>query len=184
MKAMLTSTTLATVLATLTASVWQPHVHAAQPDSHRPGAAVRIGTIDSRAVAIAYYRSAAFQKILGEKRARQQKAKEAGNTALALQIEAEGRQLQDRINRQGFGNASVGDVIRQVANELPQVSDRVGVDVIVSRWDLVFTKSDTRFVDVTDQLVQLFSPDKKTLEAIAAVRKTRPGPPNELHTDK
>ena len=183
MKAMFTFSLLATVWAALAASGWQRHVYAAPPNSPQPGSGVRIGTFDSRALAIAYYRSAPFQKILAEKRAQLSKAKAAGDSAAAGQLEAEGRRLQDQINRQGFGNAPIGDVIKHVENELPKVSDKAGVDVIVSRWEVVFEKSGTTFVDVTDQLVQLYKPDKKTLKVIAAVRKTKPVPSDELHTD-
>jgi hypothetical protein len=184
MKATLTSMLLATVLATLTANAWQTPVRAVEPDNQQPDAGVRVGTFDSRAVAIAYYRSMEFQKVLGEKRARQSKAKQASDAAAVQLLEAEGRQLQGLINRQGFGNAPIGEVIKRIEDELPKVAKRVGVDVIVSQWDVVFQKSDTSFVDVTDQLVQLFKADKKTLEVIAAIRKTRPVPVSELHIDK
>ena len=184
MKTFLTCWLLAAALASLPAIVWQTQVHAAEPDHQQPGSAVRIGAFDSRAVAIAYYRSAKFQSVLGKMRAEQSKARAAGDSATVQRLEIEGRQLQDRINRQGFGNAPIGEVIKQVENELPKVSERVGVDVIVSRWDVVFEKSDITFVDVTDQLAQLYKPDKKTLEVIAKVRTSRPVPVGELHTDK
>jgi hypothetical protein len=117
-------------------------------------------------------------------RTKQKMAKEAGDSAAAQQIEAEGRRLQNMINRQGFGNAPIGDLIEQIEDELPKVSQRAGVDVIVSRWDVVFQKPDANFVDVTDRLVQLFQPDKKTLEVIAEIRKTSPVAVERLQVDK
>jgi hypothetical protein len=184
MKAMKNLRMLAKVLTTLAAIVWQAQSRAAEADQEQPGSVVRIGVFDSRAVAIAYYRSPEFLKLVEEMRAKQRQAKEADDSATVRKLEAAGRQLQDLINRQGFGNAPIGDVIKRIENDLPKVAERVGVDVIVSRWDVAFQKSNTGFVDVTDQLVQLFAPDKRTREVVAELRKTKPVPSSELHIDK
>jgi hypothetical protein len=181
---MMMNVKLMVIVTAVTAIMSQTHVDADEPQNEQSRSGVRIGTFDSRAVAIAYYRSTEFQKVLGEMRAKQSEARETGDSGAVQQLEAEGRRLQDLINRQGFGNATIGDVIKQIEYELPKVSERAGVDVIVSRWDVVFQKSDATFVDVTDRLVQQFKPDKETLEVIAKVRKTKPVPVNELQVDQ
>lgn len=150
---------------------------AAAPREHPT---VVVGTFDSRAVAIAYTRSAAFQEHLAGLRAELERARAAGDAERVAELEALGPAMQERIHRQGFGTAPVDDVVARIDARLPQIAREAGVDVIVSQWALAYRGPAARFVDVTDGLVAEFEPDAATLKAIREIRKTDPVPADQL----
>ncbi|MHC4295393.1 MAG: OmpH/Skp family outer membrane protein, partial [Planctomycetota bacterium] len=100
-----------------------------------------------------------------------EKAKGTGDEKLAKQLEAEGRSRQEQIHRQVFGTAPVNDALEKIKKDIPKVARSTGVDVIVSVHDVVYQSPSAKFVDITDQIVELFDPDEKTLEKIEAIRK-------------
>ena len=126
--------------------------------------ASRVGSYDSRAVAIAYYQSDAFA-------ARLRALRESGAS------DADGAALQAHLHRQGFGTAPVDDVLDTVRAQIPDVMADAGVDRLVSKWDLADA---TTTIDVTDRLVALFDPDEATLRTVAEIREKDPVPESEL----
>src|SRR5437762_2868228 len=68
----------------------------------QPSAAVRIGTYDSRSVAVAYVRSAQFQTIMTDLQKQRADAVKANDAARIAQLEAKGESMQRRIHLQGF----------------------------------------------------------------------------------
>lgn len=141
-------------------------------DSPADSGRTRIGVYDSRAVAIAYGRSAAMARSLEELRTQHEAAKKAGDRAAVKQLEARGEARQIRLHLQAFSTAPVEDCLEVVRDSLPDVARRAGVAVIVSRPD--FHDDSVELVDVTAELAALFNPDAKTLEIIAEARKRPP----------
>jgi hypothetical protein len=141
---------------------------------------LRLGTFDSRAVAVAYARSETFAAKVGELREDLAKAKEDGNETRAKELEETGRALQQRLHRQGFGTAPVDEILEHIRAELPEIARRAGVDVIVSEWDLAYRDDSAELVDVTDLLVSRFDPDDETLKIVRERRDRRPVPPEQL----
>lgn len=66
---------------------------------------VRVGTYDSRSVAIAFAGSEAFNIWMGALKAEHDKAKAAGDYSRVAQLEAEGVARQTLMHRQGFSTA-------------------------------------------------------------------------------
>lgn len=143
-------------------------------------ATVVLGTFDSRAVAVAWARSRAFADALHEQRVELDRAQAAGDADRVARLEAEGESLQDRLHGQAFGTAPVDDVLARIADRLQRLAREAGVDVIVSRWDVVHRGPLARTVDVTDRLTALFDPDRRTLEVIREVLASDPVLPEEL----
>jgi hypothetical protein len=163
----------------------------AAPQDAAPAAkapAVVVGTFDSRAIATAWIRSKAFGQYLNGQRGdigrALERAKSAGDLALAAQLAALGPAMQRRGHEQGFGTAPVDEILARVQDRLPAVAKQAGVDVIVSKWTLTWRSSDARFVDVTGPLVALFEPDEKTLEVIRQLIETEPLPPERIEHDR
>ena len=138
-------------------------------------ARVRLGTYDSRAVAIAYGRSKPFLDRVSELRAQHARARETGDQKAAERLAKEAQELQLRIHLQGFSNAPVDDVLAHIADRLPEVAQRRGVAAIVSSADY---RDDARVevVDVTDDLTSLFEPDAQTQKVIADLMRQPPLP--------
>ena len=149
---------------------------AATPQESR----ARIGVFDSRAVAVAYAASPQFRATLDALVAERDRAKAEGRTDRVRELEAEGAERQERLHEQGFGTGDVGELLALIRDELPAISEQAGVDLLVSKFDIVWKRADAQWVDVTDRIVEPFHPDAKTRERIAAVRKMEPVPLSEL----
>lgn len=159
------------LLATLTTTITTP---AHQPGVPSEDKKVRVGVFDSRAIAVAYYRSRNFSNIMKELHADHEKAKAAGDEKLASNYEARGRALNDLAHQQGFGTGSVDTILKKIKDQLPAIAKANNVQVMVSQWNLAYQEQDAKLVDVTDQLVKLFHPDEATLKVIQDLRKKAP----------
>ena len=139
-------------------------------------AAVRIGTFDSRAVALAYYRSPDVMKELMGMRAEMQKAKEAGDQKKVEELQARGPAMQMLMHQQGFSNGSIGNIMPSIADRLPGIAKAAGVVAIVSSWELCHSAPGVELVDVTPQLVALFAPDAQTTKILDSMKGQKPIP--------
>lgn len=139
-------------------------------------AKVRVGTFDSRAVAIAYARSAMFAPIMKDWRDKYEKAKAEKNEAVIKECEAWGPNYHKLQMLQGFSTASVADIMEKVKESLPKVAQEAGVGMIVSKWELAYSSSSAEIVDVTPHLVKLFNPDNQTLKILEELSKQPPIP--------
>jgi hypothetical protein len=145
---------------------------------------VRVGTFDSRAVALAYYRkfykSPEFTARMKKLRADHDQAKAAGDEEKAKRLEAEGRGEQARSHSQVFGSAPIDDIVAKIKDRLPEIAKQAKVDVIVSKWSLTYHSPDAQFVDVTEPMVKLFQPDESTLKILREIPKHQPLSAEEL----
>jgi len=148
---------------------------------------VVVGTFDSRAVAVAYIRSDAFNEYLRGQQAdierAIERARSAGDRELLTDLEALGPAMQQRTHHQGFGNAPVDDILARIEDELPGIAQEAGVDVIVSKWSLAYRAPAAALVDVTELLVAEFEPDERTLRMIRELCETEPVPLDQISED-
>lgn len=151
-----------------------------QPAKKCSKARTRIGTFDSRAVAVAYAHSDWNDKKLKAKMAEMKKAKAAGDTKKIEELEKWGKTQQDKLHRQGFSTASVHDILENIKNDMPRIAEETGVDIIVSRWDIVYQNPSAELVDITDEIVKPFNPDPKTLKIIKDLLNQPPLPEEVL----
>lgn len=138
--------------------------------SQEAAAKVRIGTYDSRAVAIAYAASG-FNPV-AEKQRELKAAKAAGDRKKIAELEAWGPAHQRALHRQGFGRVPVDDLLAHVAGRLPEAARKAGVEAIV--FECNWSSPGLEVVDVTDALVALYAPSERTLAMIADLKKHPP----------
>jgi hypothetical protein len=141
---------------------------------------LRVGVYDSRAIAIAHYNSDYWNKILTEKRAELEQAKKEGNAEKVRQIEAWGPAQQTEAHLKGFSTAPVHELLVPVKDKLPDVAQKCGVDVIVSKWEFDYQSPDAEVMDITDQLAALYNPSEKTLNWIRQTKDIAPLPEKEI----
>ena len=141
---------------------------------------MRVGVFDSRAVVIAFANSDMNDKELKAKMAEYDKAKAAGDTEKIAELEAWGSARQEKYHRQGFGTVPVDDILIHIKKDLPQIAKAAGVDIIVSKWDVVYKTKGAVVVDITDEIVKPFKPTAKALKSIKALMKWKPLTEKEL----
>jgi hypothetical protein len=157
--------------------------HGAHAETTKASSPVRLGVFDSRAVAIAYYRSDAHMEYIKNLKAEYAAATEAGDDARAEELSHEGESSQALAHKQGFGSWPVDDLLDRIADDLPAIARNAGVDVIVSKWDIVHADPSLEFVDVTLAMVQPFHPDEAVLKLIRdELPKVDPVPIAELES--
>jgi len=141
-------------------------------------AALRIGIYDSRAVAFAWFWSAAHQNQLNEQMRAARAAKAAGDTNRFNELGTALREQQDRIHREGFSTAPPTEALAELKVRLPEIQRAAGVSVLVSKWDEGSLRQfkGAQQVDVTDQLVREFNPTEKSLKTISELEKSKPLP--------
>lgn len=149
-----------------------PSLSRAEGTAH--GGKLRIGVYDSRAIAVAAVRStkAAIQDDIRDLQRQLHEAEAAGDQKRAGQIKARGKNLQTVKHLQAFSNAPVDEYIARLSDQLPQIARENGVAAIVAKLD--FQSDEVEVVDVTDALVQAFSPDEKTMKMIEDLRQHKP----------
>lgn len=130
------------------------HATSAEPE------AVRIGTYDNRAVAIAYVRSG--HGPMDAQMTEYQAAKAGGDKARVKELEAWGEMHQRLLHFQGFGKYPVDDMLAEVPEGLARIAAANDLDAIV--WLPSYTGEGVEIVDVTEDLVRLFSDDEQVLK--------------------
>ena len=143
-------------------------------------AAVRVGTFDSRAVAVAYARSEAFARYVKGLRAEREKAKAAGDEKRVKELEGKGAAQQQLLHKQAFSIWPVDNILKHIKGNIPEIAKQADVDVIVCKWDLVYQRKGVEFSDVTDLMVKQFDPNEQTLKTIKELQEKDPVPLEEL----
>jgi hypothetical protein len=138
----------------------------------RPGAPpkARIGTYDSRAIAIAYAPSK--HNPVAEKLKEHAAAEARGDTKRVKELEAWGAEHQRQLHRQGFSRLPVDDLLEPVADRLLEVAKAAGVDAIVFGCNQ--HTAEVELVDVTLAIVALYEPSERTLEYVRSAMRTEP----------
>lgn len=140
---------------------------------------VRIGTYDSRIVAVAYGRSAEFVNYIGELMAEYEEATEAGDTTRVAELTAEGMALQELMHKQVFSIYSVDSILEQIEEELNAIMEENGVESLVNIWENEEITG-IEYIDVSDQIAQIFNPDTETLSIIEEIKGVAPIPLEEI----
>lgn len=139
---------------------------------------VRVGTYDSRSVAVAFAGSEAFSKWFGDLKAERDKAQAAGDQNRVAELKAEGAARQKLMHAQGFSTASVDNILNQIKDSLPSIREKAGVTVLVSTWDKdgLAEYKDAELVDVTMALVDAFHPKDRQRKSAIEIQKHAPIP--------
>lgn len=175
--------TFAVIAVALAALAAHTTVEARQSQKKTSGSKVRVGTFDSRAVAMAYFATEAFKRQLSGLHAEHEKAKAAGDEKRVKELEAEGPALQELMHKQGFSTWPVDNILETIKEKIPAIAKQGNVDVIICKWDMVYQRPGIELVDITDLMVQPFNPDEDTLKTIKDVQKHAPVSIEDLEND-
>ena len=118
---------------------------------------VRVGSYDSRLIAVAYYNSKLF-KLPAEVREKMKAAQEKNDTVTISAISKEMPLRQRYMHEQGFGKASVCYLIEEIKDKVAEYVKKEKLDFIVSKWEMSFINPNYEVVDITLSLSNLFEP--------------------------
>jgi Skp family chaperone for outer membrane proteins len=141
---------------------------------------VRIGTFDSRAVAIAYGQSAAFGTEMKQLMADFQKAKQEKNEKLIAELESKGQTQQKLLHLQGFSIGSVSEILANYKDAVAAVAKEANVSAVVSQYELLYQGSGIETVDVTEALARKINGEPRIVEMLGEIKKVKPLPMIEV----
>jgi len=161
-----------------------------QPQEEANARATRIGTYDSRAIAVAFVGSEVYKATVGKKMAdmmvEYKEAEAKGDAKRVGELKAWGEAQQALRHRQAFSTASVADILGHIADQLPKIKRRANIELLVSKWNtkaLAKHKSAEQ-VDVTMFLVEAFKPHEKQKKSAIEIQKHDPVPLEKMKAHK
>ncbi len=150
----------------------------------------RIGTYDSRAIAVAFVGSEVYKVTAGKKladmMAEYKKAKAAGDKKRVEELKALAEAQQALLHKQGFSTAPVDDILDHINNQLPAIKKQANVGLLVSKWDkrTLAKHMSAERVDVTMNLVEAFKPNDKQRKSAIEIQKHAPVPLEKMKGHK
>lgn len=137
-------------------------------------AQMKVGTFDSRAVAIAYAQSPAFGEQMKQTRADFEKARSEKNESLSKQLAERGMTQQRLLHLQGFSTCSVSEILALFPDAVAAVAKERGVDLIVSQYEVQFKAGTVETVDITETLVTKINNSQRVLGMLSEMKKQKP----------
>ena len=144
---------------------------------------LRVGTFDSRCIALAYGRSDEFMKLRDSIETVYSKAKADTNKQIIEEIEQFKKTMQVLLHQQVFSNSSIINLLAKLKEKFPTIADDNDVQMIMSKWEIMFTDESIELVDITDQLVDCFNPNEETRKILENVKSTDPVLIEEISVD-
>jgi len=135
---------------------------------------VRVGVYDSRAIPMAYTHSQYGDDFMPKLERQKKEAEAKGDVKKAQELEKKMQRHALKKHKQVFSTTPVHDLLKVIEERIPEVAKRTGVDLIVSKWEIVYLASDVEVVDVTLEMAKMFEPKLGTLEAIQELMKKEP----------
>ena len=169
------------VLFVLAALAISASIGVAQAGEKDTGTKMLVGTFDSRAVAMAYYQSEIHAKYIKDLKAEYAIAKAAGDEERVRELTAEGEASQELAHKQCFSTWPVDKTMERIGERIPEIAEEAGVDVIVSKWDIIYMRPEADFIDVTFLMMLPLNSDEEAMkELLQELAQHDPIPLEEL----
>jgi hypothetical protein len=139
-----------------------------------PTPVLRIGTYESRAIAIAFAHSDLLREQHRGMMAELEQAKAANDEKRVAELQSRGKALQHLLHLQGFSTGSVTNIMDRIKDAIPAVAKDAGVLIIVSKWEVLYRDPSIEYVDVTMPLAMKFNPSPRCLKLMEELPKHEP----------
>ena len=130
---------------------------------------LRIGVYDSRAIAIAHANSSEGREFVMNLMTEMSQAKAEKNDSMMQHIEKKAKTYQVLSHLRAFSVGSVADMLEKHKAEVDSIAREAGVQLIVSKFELVYTGSGVEMVDVTLPLALMFKPSEQIIQMISGI---------------
>lgn len=146
---------------------------------------VRIGTYDSRAVALAYGRSEFFSLPYDQWKRQIEMAKREGDKAKIEEAENIPKRRQNLAHMQVFGNAPIHNLLKEppLAKAIEQQATEQRLDLVVRDIDIAHCGPSVELIDITDALVESCQPTQNTRTMIEQMSRHDPIPLEQFPID-
>jgi hypothetical protein len=156
-----------------------PNVVFAQAKS----ASIKIGTYDSRIVALAYSRSEHFAKVMNEMK-ESEAIMQSKDTVKMKETIYKIFTWQYILHQQVFSNGSSANILHIVEDKLPQLAKDACVFAIVSKWELTYADPTVELIDLTMPVSKLFNPSADFDKMVPDMQNQTPIPLEEFTVEE
>jgi hypothetical protein len=136
----------------------------------------RIGTYDSRAIAIAYGNSEEGASFITGLMKEYRAAKDAKNDSLVAALEERGQMHQRLSHMRAFSTAPVDELFEAHAKDVEAIARKAGVEAVVPAFQVLWCDDGVEKVDLTEQLAAMFKPSAQGLKWVKECRGSKPLP--------
>ena len=127
-------------------------------------AKVRVGTFDSRLVALAYYNSKDYDQFIADFN-RQYKVAESKKDSITIKkMLIKGPVLQRMMNDRIFGKGSVNLILDNYKDKIDAVGKANNVNMIVSKWEVMYKTPGIEYVDLTWKIMAIWNPSEQVIK--------------------
>lgn len=145
---------------------------------------LRVGTFDSRGVALAYGRSARPDCMLAKVEAirnEHTEAEAAGDQDAMDALANRAQAMQKEIHKQVFSGAPIDDILKLIEGDMEAVAQAADVQLIAS--EVLYEGPQIELVDITLEMCAPFEPDEETTKIIKDLMTKPVVPESDLDQD-
>ena len=135
---------------------------------------LRIGIYDSRLVALAYYNSKDYEKVIANFNSSYSAAEKAGDSAAIRKLLNKGPVMQRIMNDRIFGKGSVNLILDDYKKRMEAIGKVNKVSLIVSKWELPYKMADVETIDLTYQIMAIWNPGEQVIKWAKNGEKEQP----------
>lgn len=146
-------------------------------------AGIKIGTCDTRVVALAWSRSQWFKDHMVKIGQESEAAEKAKDTVKLKELSVSMMSFQHLLHQMVFSNGSAGFLMSLVKDKLPELAKKEGVMMIVSKWELPFADASLQTVDLSLKVAALFNSSEEISKMAGEMTRQEPVPLDEMDID-
>jgi hypothetical protein len=127
-------------------------------------ARIRIGTFDSRLVALAYYSSTDYEKFVADFEKQYSIASAKNDSATMKKYLIKSPLMQRMMHDRIFGKGTINDILDNYKEKVSAIGKANNVVMVVSKWEVEYKTPAVEFVDLTWKIMDIFGPVEQVIK--------------------
>jgi hypothetical protein len=137
-------------------------------------AKIRIGTFDSRLIALAYYNSKDYDKVIAEFNKTYSEATARKDSVTIKKLLVRGPVMQRMMHDRIFGKGTINDILDNYKDKITAIGKAQNVSMIVSKWEVEYKTPGIELVDLTWKILDIFHPTDRVIQMVKIGEKELP----------
>jgi hypothetical protein len=135
---------------------------------------IRIGTFDSRLIALAYYGSKDYGKVIADFDKDYKDATLKKDSAVIKKLLVKGPVMQRMMNDRIYGKGTINDILDHYKDKITAIAKSQNVVMAVSKWEVQYKTPGVELIDLTWKIMDIFNPSSQVIQWAKAGEKELP----------
>jgi hypothetical protein len=127
-------------------------------------AKVRIGTFDSRLIALAYYGSKDYEKVVADFDKSYKDATLKKDSAVIKKLLVKGPVMERLMHDRIYGKGTINDILDNYKEKITAIAKSQNVILAVSKWEVQYKTPNVEFIDLTWKIMDIFNPSNQIIQ--------------------